>query len=141
VPPPRGSGVPYGMAWCERIIGGNNLLGIAFLGLRTTVARSVGRVIILDRVQTGVRHRIHDFPANLDHREVSQPIPDCGNDSIPVSGIANLWSKWVICARGKPSSKELGVTSLIPNAYHQSCVMPFNSIALGPLRSHGHQRA
>jgi endonuclease G len=36
----------------ERIIGGNNLLGIAFLELGTTVARSVGRVIIRDRVQT-----------------------------------------------------------------------------------------
>jgi endonuclease G len=36
----------------ERIIGGNNLLGIAFLELGTAVARSVGRVIIRDRVQT-----------------------------------------------------------------------------------------
>jgi endonuclease G len=35
----------------ERIIGGNNLLGIAFLELGTAVSRSVGRVIVRDRVQ------------------------------------------------------------------------------------------
>ncbi|WP_427117197.1 DNA/RNA non-specific endonuclease [Pseudarthrobacter scleromae] len=35
----------------ERIIGGNNLLGIAFLELGTAVARSVGRVIVRDRFQ------------------------------------------------------------------------------------------
>lgn len=35
----------------ERIIGGNNLLGIAFLELGMTVSRSVGRVIVRDRVQ------------------------------------------------------------------------------------------
>lgn len=35
----------------ERIIGGNNLLGIAFLELGTSVARSVGRVIVRDRFQ------------------------------------------------------------------------------------------
>ena len=35
----------------ERIIGGNNLLGIAFLELGTAVSRSVGRVIVRDRFQ------------------------------------------------------------------------------------------
>lgn len=36
----------------ERIIGGNNLLGIAFLELGAAVSRSVGRVIVRDRVQS-----------------------------------------------------------------------------------------
>ncbi|MGM9473335.1 trypsin-like serine peptidase [Pseudarthrobacter sp. YS3] len=35
----------------ERIIGGNNLLGIAFLELGSAVSRSVGRIIIRDRFQ------------------------------------------------------------------------------------------
>ena len=35
----------------ERIIGGNNLLGIAFLELGMAVSRSVGRVIVRDRFQ------------------------------------------------------------------------------------------
>lgn len=35
----------------ERIIGGSNLLGIAFLELGTAVSRSVGRVIVRDRFQ------------------------------------------------------------------------------------------
>ena len=35
----------------ERIIGGNNLLGIAFLELGTAVSRSVGRIIVRDRFQ------------------------------------------------------------------------------------------
>ncbi|PTT68410.1 trypsin-like serine peptidase [Arthrobacter sp. HMWF013] len=35
----------------ERIIGGNNLLGIAFLELGSTVSRSVGRIIVRDRFQ------------------------------------------------------------------------------------------
>ncbi|WP_258805800.1 hypothetical protein [Pseudarthrobacter sp. NS4] len=35
----------------ERIISGNNLLGIAFLELDMTVSRSVGRVIVRDRFQ------------------------------------------------------------------------------------------
>ena len=35
----------------ERIIGGSNLLGIAFLELGTAVSRTVGRVIVRDRFQ------------------------------------------------------------------------------------------
>ncbi|MHA7288001.1 DNA/RNA non-specific endonuclease [Arthrobacter sp. MDT3-44] len=48
---PKAGGAVGDVHMLERIIGGNNLLGIAFLELGTAVSCSVGRVIVRDRIQ------------------------------------------------------------------------------------------